>query len=312
MEGRLFIAAKDNPPNQCDRMTQAACRAIICNVKIEKAHELGFCFGVRRALKIIEEAAVNHVNIATLGPIVHNKAVVSRLKKLGVEVAGDVESISAEVIAISSHGVSPSLHDKIQSAGARIIDTTCPIVRSAQKAAQRFARAGFGVIVFGDSNHPEVRGLLGWAGGNAVAALSADNICAETIHKRVGILAQTTQSMSDYSLFVNRLTERFLPCVQEIRVVNSLCQETQKRQRAAAELAETSDLMIVVGGHNSANTRRLAEVCSPIVETHHVESASEVMPEWLKGKNKVGITAGTSTPDEAIEQVIRKIKASAA
>ena len=276
-------------------------------MKVEKARELGFCFGVRRALSIIEGAA-GGAGIVTLGPIVHNKNVVARLKGLGVGVVDDIDNLKEGVIAISSHGVSPEIIDKINNRGVEMINTTCPIVRSAQKAARRLANAGFGIIIFGEASHPEVRGLLGWAGRNAMASMDAEVVAVDGLPKRIGIMAQTTQSRGEFTAFVNRLSERLLLHSQEIRVINTLCQETQKRQLAAVELAATSDLMIVVGGHNSANTRRLAEVCQHIVETYHIENASEIDSEWLKGKRSVGITAGASTPDEAIEQVMRRVK----
>jgi 4-hydroxy-3-methylbut-2-enyl diphosphate reductase len=277
-------------------------------MKIEKARELGFCFGVRRAIRIIEAKAGKGQRIATLGPIVHNKTVVARLKDMGVGVVDNVDDLREGVTAISSHGVSPAVQEKIMAAGNTVIDTTCPIVRSAQKTAQRLAKAGFGVIIFGEARHPEVRGLLGWSGENALASQDADSIPLEGLPKRIGIMAQTTQTHAEFTAFINRLVGRLLPQAQEIRVVNTLCQETQKRQSAAEEIAENSDLMIVVGGHNSANTRRLAEVCATVVETHHIENADEIDTRWLKGKKAVGITAGASTPDEAIDQVIGKIR----
>ena len=276
-------------------------------MKVEKARELGFCFGVRRALSIIEGAS-GGAGIVTLGPIVHNKTVVARLKGLGVSVVDDIDNLKGGVIAISSHGVSPEIIDKINTRGVEMINTTCPIVRSAQKAARRLANAGFGIIIFGEASHPEVRGLLGWAGRNAIASMDAEVVPVDSLPGRVGIMAQTTQSRAEFTAFVNRLNERLLLHSQEIRVINTLCQETQKRQLAAVELAATSDLMIVVGGHNSANTRRLAEVCQHIVETYHIENSSEIDAGWLKGKSSVGITAGASTPDEAIEQVTHRIK----
>lgn len=263
---------------------------------------------MRRALRIIEGSADGKIKIGTLGPIVHNKTVVARLKGLGVEVVDNVEDLKEGIIAISSHGVSPAAQEKIRARGAEVIDTTCPTVRSAQKAAQRLAKAGFGVIIFGEARHPEVRGLLGWAGDDAIASMNADEVQLERLPERIGILAQTTQSRAEFTAFLGKLTARLLPRTREIRVVNTLCRETQKRQSAAEDVAETSDLMIVVGGHNSANTRRLADVCSPIAETHHIENADEIDAGWLKGKKTVGITAGASTPDEAIEQVIVKIR----
>lgn len=269
---------------------------------------MGFCFGVRRAIKIIEAAAGKGERIVTLGPIVHNKTVVARLKTMGVGVVDSVDDLKNGVIAISSHGVSPTVLEKIMSTGNDVIDTTCPIVRSAQRTAQRLAKAGFGVIIFGEASHPEVRGLLGWSGENAVASQDAGSIDLTRLPKRIGIMAQTTQTHVEFTAFINRLMERLLPQEQEIRVVNTLCQETQKRQSAAEEIAGNSDLMIVVGGHNSANTRRLAEVCTTVVETHHIENAGEIDINWLLGKVAVGITAGASTPDEAIDQVIARIR----
>jgi 4-hydroxy-3-methylbut-2-en-1-yl diphosphate reductase len=277
-------------------------------MEIEKARELGFCFGVRRAIKIIEDAAGENIKIVTLGPIVHNKMVVSRLKGMGVAVIDDLDSLKGDVIAISSHGVSPAIKEKIEAGGSRVIDTTCPIVRSAQKAALRLSSAGFGVIIFGEASHPEVRALLGWAGRNAVASMDVDAILLQEMPRRLGILAQTTQSQAEFKLFIGKLTERLLPLAYEIRVINTLCQETRKRQSAAEELAGKCDLVIVVGGLNSSNTLRLAEVSSHLVETHHIENADGIDARWLKGKAKIGVTAGASTPDEAIDQVIKRIQ----
>lgn len=277
-------------------------------MQITKARELGFCFGVRRALRIIESTADSRVRIATLGPIVHNKTVVERLQRLGVDVIDDLEKLTGRLVAISSHGASPATLQKLSDRGFEAIDTTCPIVRSAQKAAQRLAKTGFSVIIYGEANHPEVQGLLGWAGESATASMDANKILPTITGKRVGILSQTTQIHAEFAFFINQLTDRLLPQIQEIRVANTLCQETQKRQQTAKELASSSDLMIVVGGHNSANTRRLSEVCAPVVETYLIENCDEIDTRWLRGKKAIGITAGTSTPDEDIEQVIQTIK----
>lgn len=277
-------------------------------MNIQKARELGFCFGVRRAVGIIEQETNRGSKIVTLGPIVHNKTVVARLKGLGVEVVDCVDEIKGGTVAVSSHGVSPAVLERICQISDNVIDTTCPIVRSAQKVARRLAAAGFGVIIFGEALHPEVRGLLGWAGENSLASQDADSVRLDGLPKRIGIMGQTTQTQDDFTAFVGRLTQRLLPQTRELRIVNTLCRETQKRQSAAGELAAASDLMIVVGGHNSANTRRLAEVCSTVVETHHIENADEINTNWLRGKQTVGITAGASTPDEAISQVIDRIR----
>jgi 4-hydroxy-3-methylbut-2-enyl diphosphate reductase len=280
----------------------------MARIRVKKARELGSCFGVRRAIKIIDKAAGENTGISTLGPIVHNRLVVDKLNKAGVKVVDDLNLIEGGVIAIASHGAPPQVLSQIQERKFQVIDTTCPIVRSAQKAAKELADAGFHVIIFGEASHPEVKGLLGWAGSNAVATMDGAGLAATELSQRLGIIAQTTQSQSSFVEFCKDVINAVFPAVQEVRIINTLCQETQKRQQAAVELAGKSDLMIVVGGHNSANTQRLEEVCGPLVETHLIETATEIKKEWLKGKQRIGVTAGASTPDEAIEKVVLKLE----
>jgi 4-hydroxy-3-methylbut-2-enyl diphosphate reductase len=280
----------------------------VTKTQIEKARELGFCFGVRRAIKIIQEAAREHQGISTLGPIVHNRLVVNRLADMGISVVNDLSQLQDRAVAISSHGVSPQLLSQIQDRQLQVIDTTCPNVRSAQKAIKKLVEAGFGVIIFGDADHPEVKGLLGWADNKAIATLSGEELAKANLPKRLGILSQTTQSRWQFAEFVKKVISVVFPRVRELRVINTLCEETQKRQEAALELARENDLVIVVGGRNSANTKRLAEICSPIVETHLIETAAEIKSSWLTGKKHIGVTAGASTPDEAIEEVVAKLK----
>ncbi len=280
----------------------------MAKIKVKKARELGSCFGVRRAIKIIDKAVKEYPEISTLGPIVHNRLVVTKLSESGVKVINDLDRIQAGVIAIASHGAPPQLLSRIQARKLEVIDTTCPIVRSAQKAAKKLADAGFRVVIFGEATHPEVKGLLGWAGNNAVATMNGTEVANMELPPRLGIVSQTTQSQSSFVKFCNDVIKGVFPAVLEIRIINTLCQETQKRQQAAVELAAGSDLMIVVGGHNSANTQRLAEVCAPLVETHLIETADEIKKAWLTGKQHIGVTAGASTPDEAIEEVILKLQ----
>jgi len=276
-------------------------------VEIEKARKLGFCFGVRRAIKLIKDASRKHRGITTLGPIVHNRLVVDTLTELGVNSVKSLSDIKGKCIGISSHGVPPHLLSEIEARQLEIIDTTCPTVRKAQRAVKKLADAGFGVIIFGEAEHPEVKGLLGWAGDKAVATMDAKGLNQLNLPKRLGILSQTTQNKVQFANFVKKVMDASFPEVQELRIVNTVCDETQKRQEAAVELARRSDLVIVVGGHNSANTKHLAELCSPIAETHLIESAVEIKKGWIKGKKRIGITAGTSTPDEAIDEVADKL-----
>jgi 4-hydroxy-3-methylbut-2-enyl diphosphate reductase len=218
-----------------------------------------------------------------------------------------LSDVKGKCIGISSHGVAPQLLSKIKERQLEVIDTTCPTVRKAQEAAKKMADAGFGVIIFGEAEHPEVKGLLGWAGDKAFATMDCKELKKLHLPKRLGILSQTTQNSVQFANFVKGVINIAFPSIQELHVVNTVCDETQKRQEAAVELAHRSDLVIVVGGHNSANTKHLAELCSPIAETHLIESASELKRGWIKGKKRVGITAGTSTPDEAIDEVAGKL-----
>jgi 4-hydroxy-3-methylbut-2-enyl diphosphate reductase len=279
------------------------------NIEIEKAREHGFCFGVRRAIKLVEKAHQEYGEVVTLGPIVHNQQVVDRLDRMGIEVVSDFSQMKGRAVAITAHGAPPGLLDEIVSSGSTVIDTTCPIVRSAQKAAKKLAEAGYKVIIFGERDHPEVKGLLGWAGVNAVATLDSDQVAHMDLNRLAGILSQTTQNKNKFLDFINQVYTAVLHDVRELRVVNTICDETEKRQDAALELARKSDIVLVVGGRNSANTKRLAEICSTLVETHLIETDSEIEVNWFHDKTHIGVTAGTSTPDESIDRVVDKVRA---
>ena len=279
------------------------------NMKITKAEKLGLCFGVRRAIKLLKEAVSKYGEIETLGPVAHNRLLVQALADQGAKPISRPDRAQGKILAITTHGTSPAVLSEIRARRIRIIDTTCPIVRKAQNAARELAEAGFDVIIFGDAEHSEVKGLLGWAGDKGIAAVDIGQI-GETAKSssRIGIISQTTQTWSAFIGFVRQLTGAVEPGIEEIRFVNTLCKVTQGQQEAAIKLAGKSQLMIVIGGRNSANTRHLVEICSPLVETHSVEIAKEVKASWLAGKHRIGITAGASTPDEAVEALVAKLR----
>jgi len=280
------------------------------NVKISKAEKLGLCFGVKRAVKLLKEAATKYGEIETLGPVAHNRLLVEMLSDRGVKPIGHLEQARGRTLAITTHGTSPALLSEIKARRIRVIDTTCPIVRKAQNAAKQLAEAGFDVVIFGDEEHSEVKGLLGWAGDKGTAALDVRQIGRTAkSSSRLGVISQTTQTQSAFFRFVRQLMGAVGPRIEEIRIINTLCKVVQGQQEAAAKLARQSELMIVIGGSNSANTRHLVEICSPLVETRSVETASEVESSWLAGKNRIGITAGASTPDEAVEALIAELSA---
>ena len=275
-------------------------------MRIEKAAEIGFCTGVRRAIDMIEKAAGEMGPLQTLGPIVHNQQVVDKLASCGVTVADSLDQLKRDILCISSHGVGPQVIDEAESRGIKIIDTTCPFVRRAQGAAKKLANAGFSVVVFGDENHREVQGVLGYAGEKGLATVKVPPF--SKLSPRVGILSQTTQSFPAFHSFVSSFIQKHLERIAELRVVNTICDATRKHQEAALELAKRSDVMLVVGSRGSANTKRLAELCSVVVDTHHIETAREIDPSWFTGKDgHIGITAGASTPDEVIDEVVSRL-----
>lgn len=274
---------------------------------IEKARDLGFCFGVRRAIQVVEQAVERLGALNTLGPVVHNQRVVEKLAALGVTAIANSE-VASGVIALPSHGAPPQVVAGLKKRGMEVVDATCPMVRRAQKAAHELAAAGFRVVIFGDAQHPEVRGVLGWAGEEATATLDAASLSFRRWPKKLGILSQTTQNADSFASFVSQLLSRGLEKATEVRVLNTICHATRERQQAALEVARRSDLMLVVGSFTSANTRQLARLCSQVTETHQVEGPQDIQPSWLEGKDRVGVTAGASTPDEAVSEVIARLE----
>jgi 4-hydroxy-3-methylbut-2-enyl diphosphate reductase len=279
------------------------------NMKIEKAEKLGLCFGVKRAIKLLKEAVNKYREIETLGPLAHNRLLVEALVNLGIKPINHLDQVQGRILAITTHGTSPAILSDIKARHIHVIDTTCPIVRKAQNTAKELAEAGFNVIIFGEEEHSEVKGLLGWTGGRGIAALNVKQIDrSKKSPSRLGIISQTTQTQSAFIEFARQLMDMAGSKIEEMRLVNTLCKVTQGQQEAATRLARRSQLMIVIGGGNSANARHLVEICSPLVETHLVEIAEEVDNSWLVGKHHIGVTAGASTPDEAVEELIAKLR----
>jgi len=278
-------------------------------MKIEKADKLGLCFGVKRAINMLKEVANKYGEIETLGPLAHNRLLVETLTNLGIKPINHLDQAQGRILAITTHGASPAVISEIEARHIHVIDTTCPIVRKAQDTAKELAESGFEVIIFGEAEHSEVKGLLGWTGGKGIAALNVKQIDKSgKSPSRLGIISQTTQTQFAFIEFSRQLMSRIGPKIEEIHLVNTLCKVTQSQQEAAIRLARRSQLMIVIGGSNSANARHLVEICSPSIETHLVETAEEVDNSWFAGKHHIGITAGASTPDEAVEELIAKLR----
>jgi 4-hydroxy-3-methylbut-2-enyl diphosphate reductase len=269
---------------------------------------MGFCWGVRRAIDIMEKAADDRGEIISLGPIVHNPQVVRELEGRGVRTAGDLSGGDSLPVAITAHGVGPEVLDEARSRGNEVIDTTCPIVTRSQRWAKKMSEAGFTVVIFGDPKHREVKGVLAWAGASAVAVQDGDPLPAG-LPSRLAVISQTTQSPERFAEFVATLMKERVGQIGELRVINTLCDVTSSQQAAARELAQEVDVVLVVGGRSSANTRHLLDVCKEEGSVaYHVEGADELKVEWLKGCQRVGVTAGASTPDSAVEAVVRQVQ----
>ena len=280
-------------------------------LEIEKADTTGFCFGVKRTIETLKKVAREQGKVEVLGAIVHNHEVEREMAEFGVTVAANLADMKGELIAIGAHGVTPQIEAEMRARhpSGTVINTTCPFVHRAQIAARRLARAGFLVIIYGDAEHAEVKGILGWAEGRGVATLD-DNFAASQgrLPRRIGVLSQTTQIPERFTGFVKNVIDASLLKDAELRIIDTICHDTKKRQQSTIELAKRVDLMLVIGSHTSANTRHLIELCSAVTQTRLVETAGEIQPDWLKGHHKVGVTGGASTAEQTIDEVIKKLK----
>jgi 4-hydroxy-3-methylbut-2-enyl diphosphate reductase len=276
---------------------------------IEKAGKTGFCFGVKRAIDILEKVARERGKIETLGAVAHNQQVLQRLAGIGVSVVKDSADIKGDTIVTSSHGVSPELEESLRIRGLEVVSTTCHDVRRAQTAAAKLAESGFFVIIFGDAAHPEVKGILGWAKGKGIATTDEKDIAAlDPLPRKLGILSQTTEVPAHFTEFVKKIIDLALRKNFEIRIIDTFCHDLRERQATALELAHRADLMLVVGGRSSANTNRITELCAGVTETHLIETAEDIKPAWLKGKQHIGVTSGASTDERTVEEVMKKLE----
>jgi 4-hydroxy-3-methylbut-2-enyl diphosphate reductase len=281
-------------------------------LRIETAAGIGLCFGVKRAINILEKAAREHGGIETLGAVVHNQQVLQRLAEIGVRVARGLDEVQGNTVVIGTHGVTPQLEAEIRARHINIINATCPFVHRAQVTARKLAKAGFFVIIYGDANHPEVKGVLGWANGRGEATLDDRFLTKfDPVPRRLGILSQTTQIPAHFTQFVKKLIDSALAKDSELRVIDTICHDIRQRQAAALELASQVDLMLVIGSHTSANTNCLARLCSKVSRTYLVETANEIQASWLQGQHHIGITAGASTAEQAINEVVMRLEAMA-
>lgn len=274
-------------------------------MRIIVARHAGFCFGVQRAIDVALEAVKERGRVYCIGPLIHNRQAVEDLARQGLDVAESLEEVPVGApVMVRTHGAGPELYEETRARGHPLIDATCPFVLRAHKAAQAYQRDGFQVLVLGDREHPEAQGIVQHTGGEATIVEGPEEVESLKLSPRVALVCQTTQRVERLQALVQAL----LPRTRELCVANTICDATAQRQEASAELARRVDVMIVVGGLHSANTSRLAQICSATgTPTHHVETADELRREWVEGAKVVGVSAGASTPDAAIEAVCRKL-----
>ena len=274
-------------------------------MNVQVSAKAGICFGVKRAIEMATDTVRNKEGpIFTLGPLIHNPQVVASLEKMGVKVINDLEDINKGTLIIRSHGVSPELIDQARERGLDIVDATCPFVCRAQNLARELSEQGMQVVVVGDRDHPEVQGIVGWTNGKALVVENPEEAALLDNEAEYGIIAQTTQMLDNFDAIVDVIRKKgvvFKDC-------NTICSATNQRQQAALELARNVGVMIVVGGANSANTRKLASICRKSgTATYLIETADELDPAWFQGVKTAGLTAGASTPDWIIEEVRRRM-----
>jgi len=275
-------------------------------VKILIAKNAGFCFGVKRAINIAVDCEDDGGNIFTLGPIIHNPQVVKKLEESSnVIPKGSIDEMAEGTVILRSHGVKLEELDKAKDKGLSVVDATCPFVKKTQDYVRSLSEEGYTVVVVGEKEHPEVQGIVSYGKNEVIVASNVDELKGLNRGKKIGIVAQTTQSQK-------RLQEIVAYCVgiaSELKVINTICNATTVRQDESVDIARVSDCVIVVGGKNSANTGRLVELCRAIQpNTHHIEVAEEIEKGWLDPAGSVGVTAGASTPDWIILEVIEKLR----
>jgi len=273
---------------------------------IELAAHCGFCFGVRRAIEMTETTLAGGGRVYSLGPVIHNPQEIARLERLGLHVIASVDDAEGGLLIVRSHGLSPATAEAARAKGLGLVDATCPLVKRAQNLAQRLHEEGYSVVVVGDADHPEVQAILGHAPGATV--VGSENELEPLMRvERVGVVSQTTQSPEWFRRVTAELARHFEG--QELRLCNTICMATVDRQSAAMELALRVDVMFVLGGRNSANTRELARLCEKTgVPTYHLETAEELAAAMLAGRGRIGVAAGASTPQWVIQQFIDRVK----
>jgi len=272
-------------------------------MEIRLAKSYGFCFGVKRAIKIAENAS----NAVTIGPLIHNNAEINRLKdNFNVTTLQDIhEAKGAKKAIIRTHGIPKGDLEHLRANKAEVIDATCPYVTKPQEICEKMSKEGYEIVIFGDADHPEVKGVASYAIYGAVVVQSVDELSKLKLKgQKVAVVSQTTRKINEFLEITHYLESRY----KEVRVFNTICNATFENQDAAKDLAKEADIVIIIGGKNSSNTKQLHSICKEYcADSFLVEDEKELDIEWFKGKHLCGVTAGASTPDWIIEKIVGKI-----
>ncbi|MDR3275502.1 MAG: 4-hydroxy-3-methylbut-2-enyl diphosphate reductase [Endomicrobium sp.] len=277
-------------------------------LKVKISDNAGFCFGVRRAINLAEETAGKECKVYTLGPIIHNPQEVARLEKRGIKILNDPKRVKRGSIILRTHGIPFNLHKKLEeNKGVNIIDAVCPFVKKAQNIVKQLSSdiksKNKTIIVVGEKVHPEVIALVSYGNDKCIVIENEEEAQKFKDKGDLNIVSQTTQTPENLNNIVKILRKRY-----KLKVYNTICKATLDRQKAAEKLAKKVDLIIVIGGKNSDNTTRLAQICSEKTKAYHIESVDDIKEKWFKNINSVGLTAGASTPAWIIEEIKNKIK----
>jgi 4-hydroxy-3-methylbut-2-enyl diphosphate reductase len=274
-------------------------------MEIIVAKTAGFCFGVKRAIDIAFKIAdERRKGVYTLGPIIHNPQVVEKLTEKGIIPIEDIEARKdIKALIIRTHGIPLELSEEISRRGFRSIDATCPFVKKAQCYAKLLSEEGYQVVILGEKNHPEVKGLMSYVNNDVIVVDGKSSL--PKLRSKVGVVVQTTQPLEA----LKKVMSDAIVYAKELKVYNTICNSTALRLKETENLAGKVDVMFVVGGKNSANTTQLTKLCESLsVPTYHIETSREIKKEWLKRVKKIGITAGASTPKWIIKDVEKRIR----
>jgi (E)-4-hydroxy-3-methyl-but-2-enyl pyrophosphate reductase len=275
-------------------------------VEVIVADNAGFCFGVKRAIKMANDTIEGATSpVKALGPLIHNPQVVGSFQRRGLQVVSGMEQVESDsTVIIRSHGVGPEVKQSAVDRGLKVVDTTCPFVTKAQQYARKLLDDNYKIVMIGDKDHPEVKGVVAHAENRAIVIDTVAEAEALKFIPRMGVVFQTTHSIEHVQEIVGALLKRG----KEVRVFNTLCGATTAMQKTAVELAPEVEAMVIVGGRQSANTAQLAEVCRRVnPRVHQVESAQEIQDAWFEGIGRVGVSAGASTPDDVIAEVVDRL-----